>query len=1520
MNPTNLSIALCTNKTISNRARRLFFGAFLPLLLLAFPGRGDAAVAVADQNTARDALLAGVTNIAVVGAPGRVAVFDPPGAAAGQGGFAVTRDNEYDVAIAAAFWGGGRIVALPHPGYLDFSSHAATSDTARLYTNSIGWAANSGKKNIGIVTNRSEARSWLAAQGYTNVTERHDWENGLTNAGLVVIELAQPTPAQSTALATFVQNGGGLLTGGVGWGYQQVGFDLKTMTGNALLRQAGLAWANGFCEVNPVQRATALGNASAALTFAQGVWGGTTTGTVAQKLEAGRAAMAVLDALPAGHALLTSINTAFGTRASTVSATPAAPVSDPLDKAVLTWEAGRLAATPAASVTAHSTAQAVYGSIPAGADRSMRTVPIDTNKNRWLSTGMYAEPGALVTMTFPASLVGKGFFVQLGGHVDNITGREQWKRIPFGIVRRFPIDSASIKVASAFGGAIYIDVGNAGRPNLGSVNITTSGAIQAPYFVLGQTTNAAWNGGIKNYPAPYAEMACDGVIFSVPSSWIRNLSDPIALMTFWRDVVARQDWVAAHETMRTNPERINIDVQISVGLLHAGYPQQGPTDYNTVVVNGTTQGVCMTLEQLRARGEWGWFHELGHEMQGRPDDSWNHYTFDGDVEVTVNIFANAAQELGAPKISPAGWGWANYPDQVMQRAISTVNNAGQPNFDSKDGYPFYFQLADGPKGWQAYRDVMTIYNANHAVDRAAGLSNQQKKDLWLQRWSQASGFNMVQYMVNHWKLEVSPQAIQAVNAMTTSGGQPLPSWMPLASSLRETTTRTGVPTTLNLGGAGMSLDGTATLVSVTAPANGTLTDDGGGMYTYRSNAHFTGTDTFSTTYRSSAGNTQAFTTTISVHDGLSSYWRMDEGSGTSLADSGFAKATGTTQGSPTWGTGRFGSGLQFDGVDDHVTFTGNSPSLGGTTDFSLVAWIRTTASGIIIQQRQGVHGQYNFLVDENGTLRFWIYNSGFQFDFSTTQTVNDGQWHLVMAQRQGGDGRIYIDGQLAATATGPLKALDPLQPVTIGYDRRDNQRFFTGTIDEVRIHNYIIDDSDNDGISDAREQAGQDAAGNPTGSGPTNPLLHDSDGDGFDDNIETALGSNPNSSASTPCGSAITVSTSSDVSNRNYMTGNLSLREVAEVLSLCGTAGPFTVRFAPALNGATINLGSNLGFNSKSVRFDTTGLAGGITIGATAGALASATVSKAGPGHLTMTAASTYGGGTTVAAGSLMANNTAGSATGTGAVSVESGGTLGGTGTVSGAVVVKAGGAIAPGASTGTLSAGGNVTIQGTYRCEIDGAAADRLVVAGTLDISGATLNCSVGTGGATQPFYLIATYGTLSGTQFATVSNLPSGYMVDYAFSSGGSSNHIALVNGAGLYQQWINLAYPGQTNPATVGFSADPNRDGLPNGIAFVTATSPSALPTADPFTATRNATHIVFTFRRSDSAVLLAPYVEFGSNLTGWTRAVNGAGGVTVQVEDNFYGTDSRGVGIDRVTVSIPTSGLTPRVFVRLSADSS
>jgi autotransporter-associated beta strand protein len=141
-------------------------------------------------------------------------------------------------------------------------------------------------------------------------------------------------------------------------------------------------------------------------------------------------------------------------------------------------------------------------------------------------------------------------------------------------------------------------------------------------------------------------------------------------------------------------------------------------------------------------------------------------------------------------------------------------------------------------------------------------------------------------------------------------------------------------------------------------------------------------------------------------------------------------------------------------------------------------------------------------------------------------------------------------------------------------------------------------------------------------------------------------------------------------------------------------------------------------------------------------------ITKTGAGTLALTVGNTFDGGTTVSTGTLLVNNTSGSATGTGLVQIDSGATLGGSGIISGSGAVTVQGILDVG-NAGDLG-GQDLVINTTAAINLTGAtlnfdlwtdftsgvsnafpASDLLNLTGSsINISGATLNVSASANG----------------------------------------------------------------------------------------------------------------------------------------------------------------------------------------------
>ncbi|HYO08697.1 MAG TPA: autotransporter-associated beta strand repeat-containing protein, partial [Tepidisphaeraceae bacterium] len=221
-----------------------------------------------------------------------------------------------------------------------------------------------------------------------------------------------------------------------------------------------------------------------------------------------------------------------------------------------------------------------------------------------------------------------------------------------------------------------------------------------------------------------------------------------------------------------------------------------------------------------------------------------------------------------------------------------------------------------------------------------------------------------------------------------------------------------------------------------------------------------------------------------------------------------------------------------------------------------------------------------------------------------------------------------------------------------------------------------------------------------------------------------------------------------------------------------------------ALNTTTITAGGRFAFNVDT---------GNTYTRATDVSKAGVPIVKVGGGTLAFTAANTYTGATTVSEGTLLVNNTTGSGTGTGNVTVASGGTLGGTGRIGAGtaagtslLTIQSGGTFAPGvAGAGTLTVDKLTLSSGSINnFTFDGSNVPTLVnVTGTggLTLSGGAFNITAPN--LVPGSYTLIDYVPVSGTQQLagggsnniSVVNAPAGF--DYEFSLDTTTSALKLI-----------------------------------------------------------------------------------------------------------------------------------------------
>lgn len=222
---------------------------------------------------------------------------------------------------------------------------------------------------------------------------------------------------------------------------------------------------------------------------------------------------------------------------------------------------------------------------------------------------------------------------------------------------------------------------------------------------------------------------------------------------------------------------------------------------------------------------------------------------------------------------------------------------------------------------------------------------------------------------------------------------------------------------------------------------------------------------------------------IGTHTNLKAYFKMSDGSGTSLTDNSGNSNTGTLNNGPAWKlSGAFAGSrqaLDFDGSNDYVSFDANNSPAYNNASFSMEAWIKTSSTG----QEDEIVGFGGW---SNNVLEFRLNEGKLQlgtdvssWEVVTSQSnINTGKWTHVACVKNGSSVSLYVNGNL--DAQGTINQSPVVSVMTIGNlfqngNMHSNRYEFLGAIDEVRIWNSARTGSQ------IRENMMKTLAGNETG-------------------------------------------------------------------------------------------------------------------------------------------------------------------------------------------------------------------------------------------------------------------------------------------------------------------------------------------------------------------------------------------------------------------------------------------------------
>jgi len=204
--------------------------------------------------------------------------------------------------------------------------------------------------------------------------------------------------------------------------------------------------------------------------------------------------------------------------------------------------------------------------------------------------------------------------------------------------------------------------------------------------------------------------------------------------------------------------------------------------------------------------------------------------------------------------------------------------------------------------------------------------------------------------------------------------------------------------------------------------------------------------------------------TGSVDLGLVACWSLDEGGGSTAADSSPSRISGALRNDPVWSSGKRRGALSFDGRSSYVEIP-KDPRLYFQGPFTVAALVNVA---ILPKSEFGMYVLSDYATDANhssfairvlptGAVQFfWQSDKEIPPHATSTGRVVPGTWTHLAGVWDGGMRTVYLNGVPDGTSGDPQTRTDNRGNVSIGRPGAFNGLYFNGRIDEVRLYNRAL--------------------------------------------------------------------------------------------------------------------------------------------------------------------------------------------------------------------------------------------------------------------------------------------------------------------------------------------------------------------------------------------------------------------------------------------------------------------------------
>lgn len=364
---------------------------------------------------------------------------------------------------------------------------------------------------------------------------------------------------------------------------------------------------------------------------------------------------------------------------------------------------------------------------------------INTQPTPWVSTGLYLPVAEKITVEVPEGLPGLKY--RIGVWHCLLPDDEPRKRYST-IWKTGELQPGVNELFNYFGGHLYITFS---KPLAQSFSLKVSGAVKSPDFILGKTDPESWKKEVAGSGVPYAEMIGKRMILTMPVTELRKVADPQALMEFYDEFVdedynkyaGMSDEEEGIHQAPTFPWRYNVDIQLCVGAGHNGYPFVGGLDW---------AGSALSLIKMQ-EGDWGTYHELGHNYQ---TSTWKWGAL-GEVSNNLHVYHMVNRKFG--KMHPReidGESAVKYYVLGEDPAMVTWD------FDTVCKEKVFWGLVPFLQIAQEYGWPFYAYLARKGRENGVLGSDEARRDFFARRAAEYANANLAPFF-DAWRIAITPQ-------------------------------------------------------------------------------------------------------------------------------------------------------------------------------------------------------------------------------------------------------------------------------------------------------------------------------------------------------------------------------------------------------------------------------------------------------------------------------------------------------------------------------------------------------------------------------------------------------------------------------------------------------------------------------------------------------------------------------------------------------------------------------------------